>query len=362
MRHRRRLPKYVSEFRDRHGKARVFFRKKGHATHYFKSVPWTEPFMREYAACLEGEASPRAEPGAERTKAGSISALVVAYYGSAGFQGLTPATKATYRGIVERFRRDHGDKLVAKLERQHVVAIVGARSKTPAAGNNYLRMIRMLMRFAVEIGMRRDDPTLYVRGFRTKTAGFHTWTEEEIAQFEARHSVGSKARLAFALMLHTAQRRSDAVRMGWQHIKDGRISVRQQKTGTALEIPIHPDLKAILDQTPRDNLTFLVTAHGKPFAVAGFGNWFRERCDEAGLPQCSAHGLRKAAARRLAEAGCSERQIMAVTGHKTPKEVTRYTREADQRQLADDAVRRMATKSERNLSNPTERLDKNGTN
>lgn len=318
---RRRLPRYVSEFVDRHGKVRIRFRKKGHVPYYFRSIAWTDDFMCEYRACLDGRTAPHLQPGAELTRAGSVSSLVASYYGSPAFRGLTPSTRATYRGIIEGFRHNHGDKAVAKLERRHVMAIVGARSEKPAAANNLLRMIRMLMRFAIDIGMRRDDPTAHMKGIRTKSTGFHTWTEEEIAQFEARHPVGSKARLAFALMLHTAQRRSDAVRMGWQHIKDGRISVRQQKTGTALEIPIHPDLKATLDRTPRDNLTFLVTSHGKPFAVAGFGNWFRERCNEAGLPQCSAHGLRKAAARRLAEAGCSERQIMAVTGHRTAKEV-----------------------------------------
>ena len=110
------------------------------------------------------------------------------------------------------------------------------------------------------------------------------------------------------LMLCTGQRKSDAVNMGWQHIRNGKIAVQQEKTNTPLLIRIHPDLEKALAATSRTNLTFLVTKHGKPFSVAGFGNWFRERCDEAGLPQCSSHGLRKLAATRLAEAGCSERE------------------------------------------------------
>lgn len=141
-----------------------------------------------------------------------------------------------------------------------------------------------------------------------------------------------------ALMLYTGQRRSDVVRMGRQHVTDGWIAVRQQKTGAPLRIPLHPALRAILDVLPATNMTFILTDFGKPFTAAGFGNWFRERCDEAGLPQCSAHGLRKAASRRLAEAGCSHSQIKAVTGHKTDREVARYTAGADQLRLAGQAI------------------------
>jgi integrase len=94
--------------------------------------------------------------------------------------------------------------------------------------------------------------------------------------------------------------------MGRQHVRNGMIAVRQQKTGTMLQIPLHPKLQEALGTTGEKHLTFLVAEFGKPFSFAGFGNWFRERCNEAGLPKrCSAHGLRKAACRRLAEAGCT---------------------------------------------------------
>jgi len=336
---RKRLPKYVSEFSDRHGKARMRFRKKGHADYYFTGAPLSDQFWREYQACIE--AKPIGKIGADRTAPGSISALIVAYYRSPEFAGLNPATKATYRGIIERFRQEHGDKRLALLERRHIKAIIAARADTPSAANNLLRMIRMLMRFAIDIGMRKDDPTYAMRGIRTKAGGFHSWSEEEITQFEAVHPVGSKARLAFALMLYTASRRSDAIRMGWQHVKGGRMAIRQQKTDARIEVPIHQCLQAILDGIPKSDMTFLLTGHGKPFSPAGFGNWFRKQCDAAGLPQCSAHGLRKAAARRLAEAGCTDREIMSITGHKTAKEVTRYTNAADQVTLSDQAMNKM---------------------
>lgn len=356
---RKRLPKYVSEFADRHGKMRVRFRRKGQEDHYFATVPWSAEFMQEYQACLDREAAPSIQPGANRTKPGTFNALIAAYYGSPEFKGLRPSSQTTYRGIIERFRQQHGDKRVALVERKHIKAIIGGMSATPAAANNLLDRLKSLMTLAMDIGMRKDDPTLRLRGYASKGEGFHTWSEDEIEAFEARHEIGSKARLALALMLYTGQRRSDAVTMGRQHL-DGanKIRVRQQKTDARLIIPMHPTLRSVMAATPRENMTFLVTSFGKPFTPAGFGNWFRDRCNEAGLPQCSAHGLRKAAARRLAEAGCSNQQIKAITGHKTDKEVARYTAAADQSRLAEQAMEAAyGMDGEQKLSNLDDGLD-----
>src|SRR5262249_2649491 len=148
-----------------------------------------------------------------------------------------------------------------------------------------------------------------------------------------------KPRLALALLLYTAQRRSDVVRMGRQHIKDGLLHVKQQKTGVTLLIPLHPHLQAVLDATPSEHLTFLVTETGKPYGGNHFSESFREWCDAAGLPtRCKPHGLRKAMCRRLAEAECSGPEIMALSGHLTLKELVRYTRGADQVKLARNAM------------------------
>lgn len=360
---RKRLPKYVSEFADRHGKMRVRFRRKGQVEHYFQSVPWSPEFMQEYQACLDREMAPAHQAGISRSKPGTFTALIAAYYGSPEFKGLKPSTQATYRGIIERFRAKHGDKRVAGIERKHIKAIIGAMHETPAAANNLLDRLKALMTFAIDAGMRKDDPTLRMRGYGNKGDGFHTWTEDEIAAFEKRHKIGTKPRLALALMLYTGQRRSDAVTMGWQHVSGHKITVRQQKTDARLDVPMHPTLQTVMAATPRQNMTFLVTAYGKPFTPAGFGNWFRDRCDEAGLPHCSAHGLRKAAARRLAEAGCTNQQIKSITGHKTDREVSRYTAAADQSRLAEQAMSAAyGMDGEQKLSNPNERLDTSASN
>jgi integrase len=187
---------------------------------------------------------------------------------------------------------------------------------------------------------RSDDPTQGLKLPRAKTRGIQTWTEAEIEAIEGYFPIGTRPRRALALLLYTAQRRSDVIHLGRQHVRDGALTLRQRKTGATLEIPLHEGLQKVLASTPSEHLTFLVTQRGQPFTEAGFGNWFRDCCDRAGLPKhCSAHGLRKAACRRLAEAGCTEKQIAAISGHLRLSEVQRYTKAADQARLGRDAMR-----------------------
>lgn len=336
---RLRLPPYVHAFVDRHGKARYYLRRPGFKRLPLPGAPYSPEFMEAHAAGMAGLDAPRLEIGASGTTPGTVGAVVVAYFNSAAFRTLAPTTQRTYRGIVEAFRSEHGDKRIALLQREHIARLIHRKAATPAAANNLLRMLRTLLQFAMNEGFRKDDPTAGVKPVKSRSEGFHTWSEEEIAAFEARHALGSRARLALSLLLYTAQRRGDVVRMGRQHIRDGTLTCRQGKTGAVVQIPVHADLRAAIDACPNDHLTFLVTESGKPFSPAGFGNLFREWCREAGLPEaCSAHGLRKAAARRLAEAQCTAHQIMAITGHRTLKEVTRYTAAVDRKRLAASAM------------------------
>lgn len=277
-----------------------------------------------------------------RVQAGSVAAVVGIYLASAEFAGLATETRRTRRNIMERFREEHGDKPVALIARKHVQAMIDAKAATPSAARNLLAVIRIIMQAAIKAGIRTDDPTLGVKHARIKKKGYRTWEEDDIAVFEAKHPIGSRARLALTLLLYTGQRRSDVVRMGRQHIRGGKIAVRQQKTDEPLLIPMHPTLRAAIDATPAEHLTFLTTIHGKPFTAAGFTNWFRDMCNEAGLPNgLSAHGLRKAMCRRLAEAGCTEKEIAAITGHKTLRMVQLYTHAADQKRMAVAAINKL---------------------
>ena len=214
----------------------------------------------------------------------------------------------------------------------------------PGMARNVLSTFRILVALAIEEGVRKDDPTIGIKRPKLSASGWHDWTEEEIAQFEAHHPIGTMARLAFALALHTGQRASDVIRMGRQHVKDGLVSVAQQKTGVRLWIPLHPDLKAIMAATPSEHLTFIVTEHGKPYSTGkSFGNRMGRWAMQAGLKNCPLHGLRKACCRRLAEAGCPAHEIMAISGHKSLSEVARYTQAADQKRMAERAIARTVT-------------------
>jgi integrase len=333
--------------RHRKAKARYFFRRRGFRQVPLPGLPGSLEFERAYTAALaNAQPMPKAEfeIGAKRIRAGSIDALALAYFASPKFLTLQPSTRSTYRGILETFTEEFGGHPVARLERKHIEAMLAKRVTKSAAANHWLRLMKQLMKLAVRMGMRKDDPSVDIEPLRRKAIGFHTWTEDEIAQFEVRHPIGTKPRLALALMLYTAQRRSDVVTMGRQHMRAGVVHVQQQKTGTRVPIPVHPALQAVLDATPSKHLTFLTTAYGKPFTANGFGGWFRDRCDEAGLPHCAAHGLRKAACRRLAEAGCSSKVIAAISGHKSLREVERYVEAADQERMARAGIAAISTK------------------
>lgn len=330
-----RIP-YVQCVRDRYGHDRYYFRRRGYPRVPLPGLPGTTEFMDAHQRAL-GNAP--CEIGVGLNAPGTFAALAVAYYQSAEWRQLEPITQATYRNIIEKFREKHGSKPVKKMESRHVRALIAEKAATPAAANALLKMLRILMRYAAEHDWVKVDPTRDVRRIRSKTDGFHTWTEAEIAQFENHWPIGSKPRLALALLLYTGQRPGDVRQMGWYQIHDGVMDLRQSKTGTHLTIPIHAQLARVLELIPRQQQTFLMTGQGRPFTAGGFNNWFRDQRREAGLPEkISAHGLRKASARRLAEAGCTAHQIKAVGGWSTLKEVERYTRAANQASLARSAI------------------------
>jgi integrase len=204
-----------------------------------------------------------------------------------------------------------------------------------------LKALRGLMAFAFAERSIDADPTAGYKPKRLKdTGGFQTWTDDDIAAFEARHPVGSTARLALTLLMFTGQRRGDVVRVGRQHIRGGVLSLRQSKTGAQIDIPVIAELQAVLDVAPA-GMTFLITEQGRPFTPAGFGGWFRRRCNEAGLRELSAHGLRKAAATRLAEHGATAHELMAWFGWTTLREAERYTRAANRKTLAQGVAHKL---------------------
>lgn len=320
--------------------------KKGRAYHYFRrpgspslalpGLPGSREFMRAYQDALD---SKPAAIGEDRAAPGTMAAVAASWYGSHRYKSLRPVSQRTYRRLLEGFLKKHGAKKVATIEPRHLLAILDEHSGTPAQANALLNVLRLLLQFAFERGLRRDNPARDVKRLRYKKKPYATWSEADIAAFEARWPLGTRAHLALALLLYTGQRRSDVIRMGPQHIQEGGVEVVQGKTGAKLTIPMHAALSEAIAAHGGTGATFLVTQAGEPFTGTGLYNWFTECADKAGLREgLSPHGLRKAAARRLAEAGCTPHQIAAITGHRTLAEVERYTREANQKHLAKAAV------------------------
>jgi integrase len=353
------LPKHCGWNVDQHGRKRVRFRKAGFST-YLAGTPWSEDFMRQYATALDGVKMQASNIRAGRTVAGTVNAIVAGYldYSDAStspFKTLAAETQRTRRNILENFRNAHGDlpvyrtvgdKRVMLLTREHMQRVVNKKSATPFAQRNFLNTLRAMFQWAMKEGRIPDDPTLGVTREKVKTSGYLTWSEAHIERFETKHPIGSKARLAFALLLYTGQRRGDIVKIGRQNIQDGILTIDQGKTEgdeeAHLEIPVHPKLREIIDGMPTVGVkSFLVTHFGKPYTAPGFGNWFREQCDAAGCPDVSAHGLRKATARRLAEIGCTAHQIASITGHASLSEVQRYTKAADRKRMAQEAMKKL---------------------
>jgi len=325
--------RYVQSFGGYH-----YFRRRGWPRIPLPGVVGSAAFMEAYRQALA--TAPVAIGASKRGKPGSVSAVIAEFYGSQLFRNLTGGSPVLRRAILERFREKHGHMPLASLPKEFIVALLD--TMPPHAALNWLKAFRHFFRWCVTRKLVHNDPTLGIRLKVPKSDGFHTWTEQEIAQFEARWPIGSKPRLALALGLYTAQRRGDVVRIGRQHIRDGVLTVRQQKTGATLANPVHPGLAAIIAATPVGHLTLLITNTGKSYDANDFSDQFRSWCDTADLPQhCVFHGLRKAALTRLADAGCTVHKLAAISGHKTLSEVQRYTSAADQARLAKAAMERM---------------------
>jgi integrase len=332
-------PKYVETFHDRHGKKRIYFRKPGQKRIAIPGPLWSDAFQIAYAEALGGSVI----IGAEKKKpdAGTIGALILSYQQSDGYYDLRPTTKTGYQSRLKILTEQHGHRSLSGLtiERIEEKILCPYRDK-PGQKLALLKMLRVLIRHAIKKKWLTHDPSQGIK--RPKSGRVRAWTEAEIAQFEARWPIGTRERLAFSLMLYTGQRRSDAHRMTWADTTLRTMRVIQQKTGAKLTLPLDKRLRAVLDAAPREHVTILNTAFGKPFTVDGFSQYLRDAITAAGLPlECQPHGLRSAAGRRLAEAGCSAKEIMAVLGHKTMSEAQRYIEDADQERLAESAILRL---------------------
>lgn len=375
LRSNRFLPEYVSRFKDRHGKERLRFRRAGYPSGYFTAPLGTEEFREEYHRFNNPEAIKiAAQQAAEaRTIPGSVGDLQRQYYAVPTRLGPTATTQEKIRSVLDRgFFNGREDRLVRDIRFNHLEAIIAKRRikfKNEETGRHEggvesARKLRKelvrLFKFASKIGMIGQSPMEHVErvtvaaGERSK--GFHSWSEAEISKYRKHHPIGTNARLAMELILWTDQRSIDSIHLGRQHIKDGRFQITQSKTGSTLVLAIAPQLLEAIVAMPSapENMCFLVNEWGRPFTRKGFGNKFRDWCDQAGLPHCSAHGLRKATLRRMADLAMPNKTMKSLSGHVKDDEIELYTKAADQQRLARQAIEQL---SQWEASPPEERED-----
>jgi integrase len=344
---------HLSRDRDRHGNERIYVRKNGKRIR-IRIQEGTAEFAAAYSAAL-GRILPgftAAGPGLAPHAKGTLGWLGARYFASKDFAGLAKKSQSARRSCLEQCFRDPmsdedpdpmGNCPLRYLSAQKIRRLIEIRSDQPGAAANRKKHLSALCGWGVDHDHLPANPARDVKaGRKIKGGGFHTWTVEEVQIFEARHPVGSKARLAMALLLFTGSRRQDMVTFGKQHVRDGILRYVPQKTlykrRDISQKPWLPVLAEIVEASPCGSMTFLVTHRGQPYTAAGFGNWFREKCDEAGLHHCSAHGLKKAGATIAAENGATTMQLMAIFDWSTVSQAEVYTRSADRKRMAAEGM------------------------
>jgi len=355
------LPWRVSGYADRHGKPRFYLKIPGQRQVALPGLPWSPDFMAAHEAGVAGlPVKPtQLTIGASRTKPGTLNDAIVRFYQHELFLNLGRAHQVRHRQVLDKFRQamtadnvPRGERQLQTLTHERLAKIL-AGIESPSAQRHVLNGLRALMKFCKLTQLVLIDPTAGLRGKRKpNTGGFARADETEIAQYQAHHKLGTMPRLALEIMLNTGLRRSDTVLFGRQHVRDGMMTLKPQKTanvtGVVVTMPMHSDLQAAIDAMPPRQvkpgrvtpLTFLITDYsqgGKSFTAAGFGNWFRDQCVAAGV-NFRAHGLRKAICIRLVRQGMSPHQVASITGHKDLREIELYAREYDREHAALQAM------------------------
>jgi integrase len=274
---------------------------------------------------------------------GSVRQAVERYFASDAFVGYSKSTRDLRRPILNRLVEANGSKPLADWDETFTAEWL-ALAKNQGVRRTLLLALQPFARWAVEEKLIKIDPTAGIKIKSVGTEGHWTWTDDEIAQYRAHHPLGSMARVAIELALNVAARRGDMVALGRAHLKAGRLTWVQEKNRdrkpSLVSVRMNAQLAAAIKACPLVSATgtFLINERGQPFSKSAFGDWFARQVAAAGLAaRCVVHGLRKAACRIMAENGCTEREIAAVSGHRSLNEVRRYTEAVNNVHLADRA-------------------------
>lgn len=340
--------KFVSPDRDRNGNIRYYVRRCGKPKIRIKE-PFedengciTEAFMAAYRLAISGKVPSQSKP--RRKIERSFNWLVDKYYRSDEWSSLAPETQNLKKSILDKFLESAGELPFEMYRNEDLIKSRDKRKDTPAAADNLVKTIRRLFNWAIEQKITSVSNPAYKVSKLHKSEGHHTWPPAEVQKYRSCHPLGTPARLAFEILHGLGVRRSDAVRLGPEHEDRGMLIFTAWKNRNRFPVEvmvkIPPELRKALDVTELGKTTYLMNEKGEPYTRAGFGNQFKNWCVEAGLPHCTSHGVRKAAAVDLAEKGGSSEELKATFGWLKAETAAEYTRKAQKRILAENAARR----------------------
>lgn len=339
-------PPYLHREITRHGATTWYVRKRQAPRIRLREPYGTPAFWAEYRAAIEGTplAAHLSKPPPH-----SLAWAINLYIRSPAWAALKPSTRKQRGNILRAVVEKAGTDPPAAITPKAIRSARDRHAHTPHAANNFVKAMRAFFKWAMAEGLAAEDPTAGVERLagRNEKHGFRAWTEEEVQRFETRWPLGTRERLAFDVLLYTGLRRGDATRLGRQHIRGDLITIRTEKTGEEVVIPLLPEPAASIAAGPTGDMTLIVTDRGTARVKEAFGNWFREICRAADCPG-SAHGLRKLAASRLAEAGANQDMLKALFGWETGKMADHYTRAASKKRFAREAARLLAEARKRN--------------
>ncbi|MFH5927219.1 site-specific integrase [Roseomonas xinghualingensis] len=326
------------------------YRSGGKVFHYYRrgtyrvrlrGEPGSPEFLAAYqeahANCVDSQLGPKPTKPQGKT----LAVLIASYRASPEWKELKPATRKDYEKGLVPLETAFGHLPVVGLKRPHVLQIRNRFAEKPRSANRIVTTLSILLTHAVDLGWREDNPAFRPKRLKTTGEGYRDWTEDEIRQFLAANPDWN---LRLLLALCTGQRGEDQIAMTWDAYDGTAVEVVQGKTGAKVWVPCHPALRALLDaaKAVRGEATHILTRQdGEPYKIDHFRHVVGAAIRNAGLKGVVWHGLRTTAATWLAEAGCTDEEIMAITGHKTTQMVRHYTRRANRKRLATAAIGKM---------------------
>jgi len=370
--------RYLVHDPDKRGNDRYYVRLRGRAKQrikeQFKDADGniTQPFMVAYWAAL---ARLRGEAPVEKKQVlreDTFDWLFDQYYRSTAFKRLDPATHKDKRSVLSRFAETAGELPYKKYRREDMEKSQQARAATPGAADKLVKVLRAVFNWAgkQKPPLMTTNPAVGVETINKKKGGFHTWAPAEIDKFRAHWPLGTVPRLALEVMITVGARRSDAATIGPsdEFEKDGQRWLRftaykgRNRHPVEIESRLTPELIAAIERTKIGNQTYVLSSRNTAYTIESFGNAFSRWCGEAGLPHCSAHGLRKAAAVAYAESGATGPELMAVFGWSNLRTAQIYIEKAEKRRMRANAFNRRAEYEKQRSVPLSEPQDPNETN